>query len=413
MKTNLQIALRFLLSRKRSMLMSLGGIIFGVGFFIITQAQTSGFEQFFIRTILGVNGMARVEDRWQSTMRSMEAEEGSDFRVSLENSVKYISGVEFPQQIMDAIYRFPDVAAAAPVIRGSAMIVANFREHDCKPYGIDIEKHFQVSDLEEQVIFGSVEEFQRNPYGVLIGERLARRMNLRPNDTFLLQARGQNARFRVSGVFETGIEQVDKERVYMHLAATRTLLPRPTGVSFIQINLDDPAKAPEFSERLGPVLSHSVMSWQRREKTWLQVFNVLRLSSALTVSTIILISGLGMFNTLVMIIIDKTREIAILRSMGYTRSDITQIFMMQGTIVLSVGIVLGWLFAAGATYGLSNLPIRIRGIFATDSFIVNWDLAHYLWAAVIAAVIVTIASYFPARRAARLEPGAVIRGSSS
>ena len=184
MKTNLQIALRFLLSRKRSMLMSLGGIIFGVGFFIITQAQTSGFEQFFIKTILGVNGMARVEDRWQSTMRSMEAEKGSDFRVSLENSVKYISGVEFPQQIMDAIYRFPDVTAAAPVIRGSAVMVANFKEYDCKPYGIDTEKHFQVSDLEEQIIYGSVEEFQRNPYGVLIGERLSRRMNLMPNDTF-------------------------------------------------------------------------------------------------------------------------------------------------------------------------------------------------------------------------------------
>jgi lipoprotein-releasing system permease protein len=237
-------------------------------------------------------------------------------------------------------------------------------------------------------------------------------MSLMPNDTFLLQARGQTIRFRVNGVFETGIEQVDKQRVYMHLPASRSLLNHPTGVSFIQINLDDPAKAPDFSDRLGPVLSHSVMSWQQREKTWLQVFNVLRISSALTVSTIILISGLGMFNTLVMIIIDKTREIAILRSMGYTRRDIVQIFMLQGGIVLALGIVLGWVFAAAATYGLSRLPIRIRGIFASDSFIINWDIAHYLWAAIIAIVVVTIASYFPARRAARLEPGAVIRGSS-
>ena len=114
-----------------------------------------------------------------------------------------------------------------------------------------------------------------------------------------------------------------------------------------------------------------------------------------------------------MIIIDKTREIAILRSMGYTRSDITQIFMLQGLLVLGAGIALGWAFAASATYGLSQLPIRIRGIFATDSFIVNWDISHYLWAGIIAAVIVSIASYFPARRASRLEPGAVIRGSSS
>ena len=413
MKTNLQIALRFLLSRKRAMLMSLGGIIFGVGFFIITQAQTSGFERFFIKTILGVNGMARVEDRYQSTMRSMQADKGSKFRVNLDDSVKYISGVQFPQQIMDAIHRFPDVVATAPVIRGSAMLIANFKEQDCKPYGIDTRQHFRVSDLGEQIIQGSIEAFQDNPYGVLIGERLARRINLLPGDTLLLQARGQSHRYRVAGIFETGIEQVDKERVYMHLPASRTLLQRPNGASFIQINLDDPDKAPAFSARLGPVLSHSVMSWQRREKTWLQVFAVLRISSALTVSTIILISGLGMFNTLVMIIIDKTREIAILRSMGYNRSDITQIFMLQGLLVLGAGIILGWAFAASATYGLSHLPIRIRGIFATDSFIVNWDISHYIWAGAIAAVIVSIASYFPARRAARLEPGSVIRGSSS
>ena len=393
--------------------MSLGGIVFGVGFFIITQAQTSGFEQFFIKTILGVNGMARIEDRFQSTMRSMQAEKGSNFRVSLEDSVKYISGVEFPQQIMEAVHHFPDVTAAAPVIRGSAMLVANFKEQDCKPYGIDSQQHFLVSDLDEQVIYGSIEAFQKNPYGVLVGERLARRMKLMPNDTLLLQAQGKSSRYRVAGVFETGIEQVDKERIYLHLSAARTLLERPTGASFIQINLNDPQKAPEFSARLEPVISHSVMSWQRREKTWLQVFYVLRISSALTVSTIILISGLGMFNTLVMIIIDKTREIAILRSMGYTRSDITQIFMLQGLMVLFAGIILGWAFAASTTYGLSKLPIRIRGIFATDSFIVNWELSHYLWAAAIATVIVGIAAYFPARRAARLEPGDVIRGSST
>ena len=413
MKTNLQIALRFLMSRKRAMLMSLGGITFGVGFFIITQAQTSGFERFFIKTILGVNGMVRVEDRYQSTMRSMQAEKGSKFRVTIDDSVKYISGVQFPQQIMNAIHRFPGVIATAPVIRGSAMLVANFKEQDCKPYGIDTRQHFRVSALGEQIIQGSVGSFQDNPYGVLIGERLARRINLLPGDSLLLQARGQSHRYRVAGIFETGIEQVDKERVYMHLPASRTLLERPNGASFIQINLDDPDKAPAFAARLGPVLSHSVMSWQRREKTWLQVFAVLRISSALTVSTIILISGLGMFNTLVMIIIDKTREIAILRSMGYTKSDITQIFMLQGILVLGAGIALGWAFAACATYGLSHLPIRIRGIFATDSFIVNWDISHYLWAGIIAAVIVSIASYFPARRAASLEPGAVIRGSSS
>ena len=110
--TTFMIALRFLLSRKRSMLMSLAGIIFGIGFFVITQAQTSGFQSFFIRTMLGVNGMVRIQDRLQSTMRSIAAEKDSSFAISLEEGKKYISGIKHPEEMMDAILRFDEVTGA-------------------------------------------------------------------------------------------------------------------------------------------------------------------------------------------------------------------------------------------------------------------------------------------------------------
>ncbi len=413
MTTNWLIALRFLLSRKRAMLMSFSGIVFGVAFFIVTQAQTSGFQQFFIKTILGVDGMMRVEDRFQSTLRSMEAEAGSNFDITLESNLRYIPGVQFPERLIEAIHRYPGVQAAAEVVRGSARMQANFRDHDCRPYGIDVEQHFRVSDLAEQIIHGSVEAFQNNPHGVLVGQRLAERLQLQPGDPVLVEAHRKSHRYRVSGIFETGIGQVDKERVFLHLSAARTLLDRPRGASFIQISLDDPADAPVLAERMRSSFQHSVRSWQWRERTWLQVFTVLRLSSALTVSAIILIAGLGMFNTLAMIVIDKTREIAILRSIGYTRNDISRIFLYQGAFVLAIGLLAGSALAAALTYGLSRLPIRIRGIFASDTFIVNWDLSHYLWAAAVATVVIGIAAYFPARRAARLEPGAVIRESGT
>jgi lipoprotein-releasing system permease protein len=140
---------------------------------------------------------------------------------------------------------------------------------------------------------------------------------------------------------------------------------------------------------------------------------VLRVSSALTVSTIILISGLGMFNTLAMIVLEKTREISILRSMGYTRRDISRIFLWQGAIVLAMGTLLGWAFGAAVTLGVEHLPIRIRGIFSSDHFVVSWDPWHYAAAAATAIVVVMIASLIPARRAARLEPGDVIRGTAT
>ncbi|RRJ97721.1 ABC transporter permease [Opitutaceae bacterium TAV4] len=411
MSTNLSIALRFLGARKRAMLMSLAGIIFGVAFFILTQAQTAGFEAYFIKTILGVNGMVRIEDRLQSTLRTIDADPDSSFTVTVEGSVKYIPGIQYPNRLLDALQRIPEVTGASPVIRGNATLKANFREYDCKPYGIDLTTFVGVSDIEGQIVDGSMQTFAENPYGLLLGARIAQRLNLHTGDSILLESAHTRMRFRISAIYETGIDQVDRERVYIHLTASRSLLARPDGASFIQVNLDDPARAPFLSQRIGHIISHYTMPWQEREKTWLQVFSVLRISSALTISTIILISGLGMFNTLVMIVIDKTREIAILRSMGYTRQDITRIFMMQGGIVLACGIALGWLAAAAGTYGLSRIPIRIRGIFASDHFVVSWDVWHYLWAGLIATVVVLVASYFPARRAARLEPGTVIRGS--
>ena len=201
-------------------------------------------------------------------------------------------------------------------------------------------------------------------------------------------------------------------RVYLKMGEARSLLKRPTGASYLQISLYDKDRAPADALQMSATLGYSAASWEEREKSWLQVFKALRLSSAITVSVFTLIAGLAMFNTLAMIVMEKTKEIAILRSMGYTRQDISRIFMWQAGIVLAAGTVMGWILGAVVTYTLSNVPIRIRGIFATDTFIVSWNLWHYVAATVTAAFMVTVASLIPARRAARLEPGDVIRGTA-
>jgi lipoprotein-releasing system permease protein len=201
-------------------------------------------------------------------------------------------------------------------------------------------------------------------------------------------------------------------RVYLNMGEARSLLKRTTGASFIQVGLIDKDRAVADADHMTEVLHHLSKSWQEREKTWLEVFRALRISSAITVSVFTLIAGLAMFNTLAMIVMEKTKEIAILRSMGYTREDISRIFIWQATIVLTIGTVLGWILGAGITYAVSKTPISIRGIFAADTFIVAWSIWHYVAATVTAVVMVMLASLVPARRAARLEPGDVIRGTA-
>jgi lipoprotein-releasing system permease protein len=275
-----------------------------------------------------------------------------------------------------------------------------------------LEDYLKVSDLASQIVQGSLETFRELPDGVIVGRILADRLQLAVGDSFVLKTNDQNRRYRVAAIYETGVSDIDRVRAYLNLSETRSLLQKPTGASFIQVNLFDKNRAPEDALQMERTLNHSAAPWQEREKTWLEVFRALSLSTAITVSVFTLIAGLAMFNTLAMIVMEKTKEIAILRSMGYTRRDISLIFIWQAVIVLAIGAVIGWMLGAGVTYGVSKVPIRIRGIFATDTFVVSWSIWHYVEATTTAVVMVMVASLIPAYRAARLEPGDVIRGTA-
>jgi lipoprotein-releasing system permease protein len=113
-----------------------------------------------------------------------------------------------------------------------------------------------------------------------------------------------------------------------------------------------------------------------------------------------------------MSVLSKVREIAILRSMGYRRIDISAIFLWQGALIAGVGSLLGCILGALLTWGISHVPIHIRGLLYTNHFLVVWDWRHYFWATVLAVVAVFIASYVPAHRAAQLQPVDTLRGSS-
>jgi len=415
MTPTLRIALRFLTAKKRAMLMSLACIVLGVGLFVVTQATTSGFEDFFIKTILGTNGALRVDDKVQDTLRSMESGgggSGSSFQIAQKEGRKYIEGIEEPKLIIEALKQFRNVAGVSEVLNGASLLRSTFKTESVKIFGIVLEHHLMVSELGNQLIQGQVDDFRNNPTGALVGKIVAERLQLAVGDSFILQSASQSRRCRVSAIFETGVSDIDKERVYLHLTEARSLLRKATGASFIQVKLYNKDRAPEDAIQMEEVLRHGVRSWQYREKTWLEVFRALRFSSGITVSVFSLIAGLAMFNTLAMIVLEKTKEIAILRSMGYTRQDISHIFIWQATIVLAIGLVLGCALGASVTYLVSQTPIRVRGIFATDNFIVAWSIWHYVSASLTAILMVMIASLIPSRRAARFEPGDIIRGTS-
>lgn len=406
----LYIALRFLTHRKRALLLSLSGVVFGVAIFICTQAQTQGFSRYFIESNIGSNGALvvrqRFRPRYEPLMVAAKNSNGSTGRRV------YFEGITNPNEIMRVSRQFPDVISCSPVLRGTVSARAGFENATVDLYGIDPALHAQTTDILHQLIDGKFDDFRNNTSAIIIGSRLAELLQTNVGDTVqLLAPNGEYWRFNVAAIARAGIGSIDSTRIYSHAKIAQALLQQPSGASMIIYKLRDRNRAPILASRFETLFQHNALSWQEREESTLQLFLTLRMSVAITVSLIILLAGFGIFNVLTMSVLAKIKEIAILRSMGYRRKDISAIFLWQGALIAAAGSVLGCMLGALMTWGVSHIPIHLRGLLYTNYFLVTWDWHHYAFATLLALVAVFIASYVPARRAAELAPVVTIRGS--
>ena len=411
MTAPLYIALRFATHRRRALLLSLIGVVFGVGIFICTQAQTQGFMQFFINSTIGSNGALTLRSRFQPRYEGMVVSAKSPAGTAQRRN--YFEGINNVGEIMRVSRQFANVIACSPVLRGSISARAGFEGTTAEVFGIEPTSHLRATDLEKQIIEGSYDDFRNNTSSVIVGYRLADLLHVGSGDSVqLLSPGGEYWRFNVAAISRSGVAAIDSSRIYAQQRVAQRLLKKPYQASMIIYKLRDPARAPALALQFENLFQHSAQSWQDREEGNLQIFATLRISAAITVSLIILLAGFGIFNVLTMSVLSKVREIAILRSMGYRRVDISAIFLWQGALIAAVGSLFGCGLGALLTLAISKVPIHIRGLLYTNHFLVVWDWRHYFWATVLAIISVFIASYVPAKRAAELAPVDTLRGSS-
>lgn len=406
----LYIALRFLTHRKRALLLSLSGVVFGVAIFICTQAQTQGFARQFIDSTIGSDGALVIRSRFFPRYEPLMVSSKS----TNENGAQrlYFEGITNANEIMRVSRQFSNVVSCSAILRGTVSARAGFENATVDLYGIDPALHAQTTDLLHELIEGNFDDFRNNTRSVIIGSRLANSLQAGIGDTVqLLAPSGEYWRFTVAAIARAGIGSVDATRVYAHAKVAQSLLQRPFSASMILYKLRDPSRAPALARQFETLFQHSATSWQEREESTLQLFLTLRMSVAITVSLIILLAGFGIFNVLTMSVLAKIKEVAILRSMGYRRIDIGAIFLWQGALIAAAGSLIGCLFGALMTWGVSHIPIQVTGIIYANYFLVTWDWRHYVWATLLAIIAVLIASYVPARRAAELPPVVTIRGS--
>ena len=167
----LYIALRFLTHRKRALLLSLGGVVFGVAFFICMQAQTQGFAKFFIDSTLGTNGALIIRSRFQPRqMASIVLTKTSNKNIAHR---QYFEGITDANEIMRISRQFSNVVSCSPVLRGALSARSGFENATVDLFGIEPALHLQTTDLANQIQDGSFDDFRNKPNSVIMGSRLA------------------------------------------------------------------------------------------------------------------------------------------------------------------------------------------------------------------------------------------------
>jgi lipoprotein-releasing system permease protein len=247
----------------------------------------------------------------------------------------------------------------------------------------------------------------------VVGEALAERLGAEFGDQITLTAAsGLSRAFRVVGTFDTGVTQQDEGQVFVNLKSARVLADRPNALNDIRLRLDDPEAAPLVAARAEALLGYKAVSWQEANARIFESFTIRNVIMYTVVGAILVVAGFGIFNIVSIITHEKARDIAILKSLGFTGRDVTRLFVMEGLFMGAFGALLGAALGFALTRALGMVKFEFDGSSDITHLPVVYDPLHYAVAAGVALAAAGIAGWLPARRAARLNPVDIIRGAT-
>ncbi len=414
MDLTLDIALTHLRHRKRQSLVSVLGVAMGVGFFIAISALMQGFQEDFVRRVIDNSPHILIKDEYrQPPKQAVEIAHGEGaFALRGLKPKSEIRGIRRAGHIVQALSDWPGITASQ-TLQGQGVLRYGSKERSAAITGIEPDRERRVTKIEKDIVAGSIDALKTAANGIILGKGLARRLGAELNDTITVTSpAGVIMNMKVVGLSHTGVVAFDESNAYVLLKKSQILQNRTNVVNQIRIRTDNLDEARAIATRIEARFGYRTESWDESNEGVFGIFVIQNMIMYSTTGAILIVACFGIFNIISTVIFEKTRDIAILKSMGFAERDIRRIFLLEGLAVGVVGSLIGCALGLLLTYVLSVLRFNVVGLVEVQRFVLKWWVGHYVIASIMAMIAAAAAAYIPSRRAARVNPVDIVRGAA-
>ncbi len=392
------IAISFLREGRAQSIMITVGVAVGVAVIVFVTALMQGLQSNIIQRTLGTQAHIRLlsPDEVNQIQRPPA---GTVQLLQEDKRAQRLRSINNWQQIIATLDQLPLLTAVSPIVSGPAFVRRGNGLASVALVGIDPERYQKIIPLKDYLLSG---QMRVGANEVLIGSQLAKDLGVQVGNKLRLDTGQQNsAVVNIAGIFELGVRELDARYVYLDLKQAQSLLSLPGGVTVIDLTVADIFEAENIAARVGRLTSLQAESWIKTNAQLMNAISAQSLSTNMIIIFVAISVAFGIASVLSVSVVQRTREIGILRATGATQQQILRIFLFQGALFGLFGSVVG----SVASFAL----VWVFNTFGPGLFYIPISIELVIVALLLATLTGVLAAAIPARRAAALDPVEAIR----
>ena len=401
-----RVALRFLREGRMQSLLIIVGVAAGVAVVAYISALVSGLQANTLEKTLGAQPHVTISPPDEVVAAAAAPASGAELQ-QVQPRAQRPRSVANWQALVPLLDAMPGVAAVSPMVAGAGLAQRGEATKSIALVGVEIDRYARIVGLQRKLVAGTL---RLGPGEGILGRDLASDLGVRVGDRVnLVTGTGAGAisdAVRVTALVDLGVRELNRRTVLVPLRAAQSLVGLPGGATNVDLALDDVWQAPALARQLAQRWPYKIESWQDTNAPLVSALNAQSISTSLIRAVVMVVVVLGIASVLVVSVVQKQREIGILRAMGTTRGQVLRIFLLQGAVVGALGSALGVLLAVGLIWAFTHF---VKGSDGLPLFAITLAPRMALQIAAIATVCGVIAAVAPARRAAALDPAQAIR----